>query len=131
MQCCLQCGRLVISGNLNGPNMQENGKVKNIPMYILMYATGKFQLKEWEKSRTVPCETITDAAKMIEEIRKVLTNNNIAHKIQDHSPDDNWGHPSHPELDITLTKENLMFHIEGSEYFNGDRDIMRIIISKT
>ncbi len=108
--------------------MQENGKVKNIPMYILMYATGKFQLKEWEKSRTVPCETITDAAKMIEEIRKVLTNNNIAHKIQDHSPDDNWGHP---ELHITLTKENLMFHIEGYFSYDGDRDLMKITISKT
>jgi hypothetical protein len=128
MECCLQCGRLVISGNLNGPNMQENGKVKNIPMYILMYATGKFQLKKWEKSRTVPCETITDAAKMIEEIRKVLTNNNIAHKIQDNTLDDGW---SYPELDITLTKENLMFHIEGHEYFNADGDIMRITISKT
>lgn len=108
--------------------MQENGKVKNIPMYILMYATGKFQLKKWEKSRTVPCETITDAAKMIEEIRKVLTNNNIAHKIQDNTLDDGW---SYPELDITLTKENLMFHIEGHEYFNADGDIMRITISKT
>ena len=108
--------------------MQENGKVKNIPMYILMYAPGKFQLKEWEKSRTVPCETITDAAKMIEEIRKVLTNNNIAHKIQDLSPDDNW---SHPELHITLTKENLMFHIEGHFSYDGGRDVMKITISKT